>query len=111
MLIYYLQLQETDNVQAATVLVPKLDRPKTTVQESSAWQAEQAGHQAGSALAQHCIDPAKLSRIEQDILHRLAMGQGILLYEEIGLLERCGGCGRVYMGSALRQHLPLCPAM
>ncbi|KAF8833795.1 hypothetical protein BDN67DRAFT_1052202 [Paxillus ammoniavirescens] len=49
-----------------------------------------------------------LSSVEQDILHRLAMGQGITPYEEMGLIETCSRCNKAFMGSGLRAHIPTC---
>ena len=49
-----------------------------------------------------------VSNQEHDILQRLSLGQGITPYEEIGLIEKCGNCNRLVVGSSLRAHIGVC---
>ena len=49
-----------------------------------------------------------VSNHEQDILQWLLIGQGITLYKEIGLIEKCGNCNRLFIGSGLRAHIRAC---
>ena len=49
-----------------------------------------------------------VSNQEHDILQQLSLGQGITPYEEIGLIEKCGNCNRLFVGSSLRAHIGVC---
>ena len=49
-----------------------------------------------------------VSNQEHDILQRLSLGQGITPYEEIGLIEKCGNCNKLFVGSSLRAHTGVC---
>jgi len=49
-----------------------------------------------------------VSNQEQHILQCLSMGQGITPYEEVGLIEKCGNCNRLFVGSGLRAHIRAC---
>lgn len=49
-----------------------------------------------------------VSNLEQDILQRLSLGQGITPYEEVGLIEKCSNCNRVFIASGLRAHIRAC---
>ena len=50
----------------------------------------------------HAIDD------EIRILKSLGAGEGISEYEYKGLIEVCGKCGKYYMASILREHIPTC---
>jgi hypothetical protein len=78
---------------------------------SLAAQRPSAALTAGPSSVNRTVQQGRpgLSTRNADVLASLALGLGVSQYDSIGLIEKCGICGKVYMSSVLREHILECP--